>query len=172
MVTVESWDIRKVCFNVDDVIAFIGTLREISIACGTHIICFDAEKIAGRAHAEAALMHAVRAMEEGTNISHSLEMEALLYAAGSRQCSLAMGFGVHQGMNRGFLCILPESEAAWVLLNYVVLESDENWEEIPPSKQVLLMELFDITCEEINVSGMERLRDLVLEKVALLEVYR
>ena len=172
MVTLGSWDIRKVCFNVDDVVAFIETLREISIACGTHIICFDAEKIAGRAHAEAALMHAARAIEDGTNISHSLEMEALLYAAGSRQCSLAMGFGVHRGMNRGYLCIWPESEATWASLNHMVLESDENWEEIPPTKQVLLMELFDITYEEIRVSGMDRLRDLVLEKVALLEVYR
>jgi len=75
-------------------------------------------------------------------------------------------------MNRGYLCICPESEATWASLNHMVLESDENWEEIPLTKQVLLMELFDITYEEIRVSGMDRLRDLVLEKVALLEVYR
>ncbi len=171
-VTMRIWDIRKVCFDVNDVGAFIGTLREISTACTTHIICFDAEKIAGRAHVEAALMHAARARQEGSNISHSLEMEALLFAAGSRQCSHAMEFGVHQGVNRAYLCICPESEAAWASLNHLVHESDEDWEEIPCKKQDLLMDLFDITHEEIRVAGAERLRDLVLERVALLEVYR
>jgi hypothetical protein len=34
------------------------------------------------------------------------------------------------------------------------------------------MELFGITVEEIEVVGISRLQDLVLERVALLEVYR
>ncbi len=167
-----SCDIRKVCFIVDDVDVFISALREISTECSTHIICFDAEKIAGSAHAEAALMHAARSRQEGSNISHSFEMEALLYAAGSRQCSLAKSFGVHQGVNRAYLCICPESEAAWTSLNLMVHESDEDWERISSKKRDLLMDLFGITPEEIQVSGEERLRDLILERVALLEVYR
>ena len=100
---------------------------------------------------KAALMHAVRAMEEGTNISHSLEMEALsLSRPVPASAAWRWDLGSTEGMNRGYLCICPESEAAWASLNHVVLESDENWEEIPPSKQVLLMELFDITSEEIR----------------------
>ncbi len=167
-----AWDIRKVCFNVVDVGSFIRTLREIATSCATHIICFNAEKVAGSAHVEAALVHAVRAAQGGTQISHTLEMEALLFAAGSRQCSEAMKFGVHQGVNRIYLCICPSSDAAWSALHPMLHESDEDWEEIPLKKQELLIDLFAITPEEIQVAGVERLRALVLERVALLEVYR
>ena len=167
-----AWDIRKVCVNVADVGSFIRTLREIADPCTTHIVCFNAEMVAGSAHVEAALMHAVRAGQRGTRISHSLEMEALLFAAGSRQCSEAMKFGVHRGLNRIYICICPSSDAAWSALHPLFHESNEDWEEISLKKQKLLIDLFAITPEEIQAAGVARLRDLVLERVALLEVYR
>lgn len=169
---VMTWDIKKVCVNVTDVGSFIQTLREIATACATHIICFNAEMVAGSAHVEAALMHAVRAEQEGSQISNSLEMEALLFAAGSRQCSVAMKFGIQEGENRMYLCMCPPSDTAWAALRPILRESDEDWEEISLKKQDLLIDLFDITPEELEVTGMERLKALVLERVALLEVYR
>ena len=55
----------------------------------------------------AAVAQAARAFQEGTNISNTLEMEALLYAAGSRQCNIASSFGIHEGENRIYLCCSP-----------------------------------------------------------------
>ena len=170
--TLMAWDIKKVCVNIPDIGSFIQMLREIAAAYGTHIICFNAEMVAGKAHVEAALMHGIRAEQEGIQISNSLEMEALLFAAGSRQCSEAMKFGIHEGENRMYLCMCPPSDTAWSVLHPMLSETDEDWEEISLEKQQLLMDLFDITPEEIEVAGMERLRALVLERVALLEVYR
>jgi KEOPS complex subunit Cgi121 len=47
-----------------------------------------------------------------------------------------------------------------------------DWESIDPAKRARLAELFGITPEEILVVGEARFRDLVLERVALLDVYR
>jgi len=49
---------------------------------------------------------------------------------------------------------------------------DEDWEGIPPEKRKYLMSLFAITEEEIALCGEERLEDLVIERVALLEINR
>jgi KEOPS complex subunit Cgi121 len=46
-------------------------------------------------------------------------------------------------------------------------DPDEN---ISPQKAARLAALFDITPEEIEATGQNRIRDLVLERVALLEV--
>ena len=40
-------------------------------------------------------------------ISNSFEMEALLFAAGSRQCLVAALFGIQEGENRIFVCSYP-----------------------------------------------------------------
>jgi KEOPS complex subunit Cgi121 len=49
---------------------------------------------------------------------------------------------------------------------------DGDWEELDPAKRARLAILFSITAEEIAVVGEARFRDLVLERVALLDVYR
>ena len=46
------------------------------------------------------------------------------------------------------------------------------WEDIDPEKMKRLMNLFSITEDEIDIVGKERFRELVLERVALLDVYK
>jgi KEOPS complex subunit Cgi121 len=99
-------------------------------------------------------------------------MEVLLYAAGSRQCSVATRFGIHQGWNRAYLCICPPDTRVWDLLRPQLTEVHDDWEQIDAEKAGRLMALFSITPEELRVVGAGGIRDLVLERVALLEVYR
>jgi KEOPS complex subunit Cgi121 len=100
-------------------------------------------------------------------------MESLLYAAGSRQCQIGTGFGVHPGENRVYLCICPGNELVYKDFQKKGVSCDaQDWETISEQKRSLLMELFGITPEELEVVGCTRLQDLVLERVALLEVYR
>jgi KEOPS complex subunit Cgi121 len=129
--------------------------------------------MAGQVHAEAAISHAFRAFSKGNAISNSVEMEALLYAAGSRQCQQGTEFGIHPGDNRVYLCICPGNTRVRNDLEKIGRYCDEeDWETFSEEKQSLLMEIFGITDEEIGVVGIGRLQDLVLERVALLEVYR
>jgi len=156
--------------DLDEVLTYLRNLGECN---SVHIILFDADRMAGRAHVEAAVAHAFWAFREGHPVSNSVEMESLLYAAGSRQCQQGKGFGVHLGENRVYLCICPGNKRVQSALEQAGKYCDEeDWEPFSEEKQALLMELFGITVDELGVVGSNRLQDLVLERVALLEVYR
>lgn len=162
--------IRYAEVTVAEPSALLEKLRAIGSSTGSRVICFDADKLAGRVHAEAALCHARRSFETGEAISHSFEMEALLYAAGSRQCSTAVSFGLHPGENHLYVCCCPAPEEIWDLLSGYLRFLDEPGDDLLPEKAARLRELFSISPEELAATGENRLRDLVLERVALLDV--
>ncbi|MBP1928802.1 KEOPS complex subunit Cgi121 [Methanolinea mesophila] len=167
-------DIRRVSVEVSDPGAFLKAIRMIGDRWCTRLIFFNAELMAGEAHVMSALLHAFRAEAAGSMISSRVEMEALLYAAGSRQCQTGMRFGLHEGLNRAYLCICPPSSGALgeLLPQVVVAETGDAWETISPEKAGKLAEIFAITPAELEAAGPGRLTELVLERVALLEVYR
>ncbi len=165
-------DIRTVSIDVHDEAAFLECVRSIARSCSTHIIFFDADKMAGKKHVESALEHAIRAVNGNFCISNSLEMEALLYAAGSRQCINGVAFGIRAGQNNSYLCICPPRTEALEKILPLVTQVQDDWETISPEKAGVLIRLFDVTSQELGVTGMSRLQELILERVALLEVYR
>jgi len=167
-----SCEIRTALFEVVDRDSFLQVVRTIASDCGTAIICFNADNLAGKRHAEIALRHALRSQRAGTLIANSFEMEALLYASGSRQCSVASAFGVHAGNNRAYICCCPARAGVWDALAPLVQFVDEDWDILTPERTAKLKELFAIPDEEIAAAGESRFADLVLERVALLEVYR
>ena len=93
--------------TVNDRDATLCLIQEIGRHYSVNIICFNAEMLAGREHADAAIQHAQRSIISSKPISNSFEMEALLFAAGSRQCSVAAAFGIHEGENKMFVCLYP-----------------------------------------------------------------
>lgn len=160
------------CF-IDNVADFLTVLRKIAAECDTRIICFNADMMAGRVHALSAVDRAVRAFGAGESISNNLEMESLLYAAGSRQCSIAASFGIHEGENHLYICCYPSRSGVWTALEPVVRFLPETPDFISPEKQEQLMMIFGISREEIDAAGGDRrIVDLVLERVALLQVTR
>ena len=168
-----SNNIRAARCTIRNRSSFLRDLQAIAANHTTHIICFNADTIAGREHVQAAVARAARAFQEGTNISNTLEMEALLYAAGSRQCNIAASFGIHEGENRVYLCCSPMREEIWTALETLFAFSIENWDAIDQEKREHLMMTYAISSEEIMAAGGDsRLVDLVLERVALLQVMR
>ena len=166
-------DIRPARCSVRNPAAFLQDLRVVAAEHNTRIICFNVDMIAGRIHAATAVARAVRAFEEGVTISNTLEMEALLFAAGSRQCNIAASFGIHEGENRVYICCFPAREGVWTALEPLFRFVRENWDTIDPPKERQLMETFAISPEEFTAAGgSERIVALVLERVALLQVLR
>jgi len=166
------FEIRQARINVDDCAEFLHTIQLIARRHSTHIVCFNADNIAGRWHAEAAIHYAQRSFFSGRSISNSFEMEALLFAAGSRQCDIAALFGIHAHENVMFICSCPASEWVWNDLSHHMLFVNEMWDEISPEKEERLKSFFGITQEELTLVGRARIVDLVLERLALLEVNR
>lgn len=166
----ERYDILRGTAEIPDPGAFLHTLRAIASTTGTRVVCLNADLIAGLAHAEAAVLHALRAYESGGMISNALEMEVLLYAAATRQCAVAMEFGVHRGHNRMYLCFIPPSRQAISMMGAYVRFVEEEWECIEGMRAERLMGLFSITPAELEAVGPGRFAELVVERVALLNV--
>lgn len=164
--------VRTAIASVEDAGSFLRAIREIGEKTGVSIVCLNAELIAGMAHAKAAVERAMRAFDEGCAISNSFEMEVLLYAAATRQCSVAMEFGIRQGGNRMYVCTVPPSECAMEMLGELVRFVDADWDGIDSVKRERLMRHFGITQEEIEAIGEHRLLELVLERVTLLDIFK
>jgi tRNA threonylcarbamoyladenosine modification (KEOPS) complex Cgi121 subunit len=58
----------------------------------------------------------------------------------------------------------------WPDLLTVMTVSTGDWEQMTDDKIKVLNSVFGITNDEIAVTGKDRIKDLVLERVALLEV--
>ena len=170
--TRDEFEVRTAVFRVSGCSGFLGNLRAIASAHATRIICFNADMMAGRAHVEAAMRRALRAEQAGITIASSLEMEALLSAAGSRQCSAAARFGIREGENHAYVCVCPPVEAAFRDLSLFMEFVDGDWEILTEGKRARLREAFGITPAELEAAGADRMVELVLERIALLEVYR
>jgi len=170
----KSCEIRAATCRITDVPAALSWLRDVAKQYSTHLICFNADMIAGKRHAETALRYAVRSCRKGAAISNTFEMEALLYAAGSRQCNVAASFGIHEGENHLWVCCFPFSPGVWDALSTdFSFPGEERQESMDGKKRDTLMKIFGITPEELStLDSPEEFVDLVLERVALLEVQR
>ncbi|MDD1693691.1 MAG: KEOPS complex subunit Cgi121 [Methanoregula sp.] len=169
-----TYEIRAARCCIDDKPGFLRVLTETARQFNTHIICFNADMLAGKRHAESAMQHAIRSFDAGTAISKTLEMEALLYAAGSRQCSVAALFGFHEGENCLWVCCYPLRNGVWDALTAIMhFEGEGSWDFIDDKKREHLLKIFNISPEELSsLDNKDRVTDLVLERVALLDVLR
>ena len=158
--------------EIDEPDGYLIKVRQTGDSFGVHIVLFNAEMMAGMSHVRSALRHAFRAFDQGTAISNSPEMEALLYASGTRQCRSGLRFGIHPGKNRVYLCICPGNSKALEDLLKDGTIVNEDWNILSPEKVKRLTNQFGITPEELEVTGRDRITDIILERVALLEVYR
>ncbi len=169
----EPCEIRTAEFTVQDQAGLLAVIRDIARLNKTRIVCFDTEKMAGHKHAKMAICRAERSCAQGTPVSNSFEMEALLYAAGSRQCTVAVSWGIHDGFNTAYVYRCPPCDAVWSALSEHMQFTNTIREEMTPARIARLMALYGITSEELDAAGgIDRIIDLVLERVALLEVYK
>ncbi|MBP2133260.1 tRNA threonylcarbamoyladenosine modification (KEOPS) complex Cgi121 subunit [Methanomicrobium sp. W14] len=101
--------IKAASAEIADVKNYLKELKKTEDKNNVHIICLDERYIAGIRHIKSAVFHAKRAWSRGEQISKSFEMEVLLYAAGTRQCSEAGSLGFKRGRNRLYICVAVDS---------------------------------------------------------------
>lgn len=167
----DDYCIIPVRFIMDDRTSFLSYLRETGEQYGVSIVCLNRNMMAGFSHVETTLVHAIRSWKEGKQIARSLEIEVLLYAAGTRQTGQIGPFGPDKGENSCYLCIIPPSEkVVTVLLTRMKEILDEDWNDLDEEKIKRLSNFFGITPEELSVTGEEKIAELVCERSALLTV--
>ena len=152
---------------IDDVDGFLRKLRKTGEERNLSIQALDADKLAGEEHIRFAVEKAISSFNSGTNIANDLAKEIMLYAAGTRQIKRAVKLGIHIGKNNIVLVAVGETNLP--SFNEIIPENVITYNE---SKKEAIMEIFGITDEEIEAVGEKKILELVLERVALVDVIK
>lgn len=134
-------------------------------ASGSEVLIVDGDMVFGSDHVRSAATHAAKAVAEGRNSSDSLAMETLLYASGERQLSAAI-----RKMSVG-----ERTEKVVVAVLAGPFSPGEGWTELPdrpgaPDRAALTR--FGISEREMTTVREDRLGELVLERVAAVDVLK
>ncbi len=174
--TNDNFLVRQVKFTVSDRNLLLKNLDKVGKKHKVSIVCLNADMMAGIRHVRTAVSHAVNAFNRGEQIARRLEVEVLLYAAGTRQTGLIGPFGVQNGDNRCYICIIPmlgdESVVDEVISSVGGICDISDWDHFSDEKRRRLIDTFGITEEELSVVGEDRLDELVAERSALLGAHR
>jgi KEOPS complex subunit Cgi121 len=137
-----------------------------SLPC--EVLPMDADLVCGKAHLEAAVAHAKRALEQGTNFSSTVSMETMLFASGERQISKAKEkMGVKDGM-RHFALVLFDCDDPMAIIRKLKMIKDDL--VLLPSKEKAIG--FGIEQDELESVPEWQVPDLVLERVDFVEILK
>jgi KEOPS complex subunit Cgi121 len=145
---------------------FIKSARDLFGKGNLMFQFFDADLVLGKEHILSAYEHARRAFETEKNISQSMAMEILIYLSGEPQIVNAIKkAGIKDGCERIAL-VADEDLDVEGFLKSMRLERDDEVLKFTESKA----RAFGIGKEEISAVGKDRIKDLVLERVAMVDV--
>lgn len=155
---------------IRDVKDVLTRSERVSKGLGVEVQLLDATKVCGKEHLEVAAMRAVRAFDEGRNTANSLPVEVLLYASGKRQITEALDLmGIHEGEMEVAIVVLGPAGSSVPDDMAARLGFDADDDVLRCSDRVL--SAFGIDHERLRDKvPPEKMRDLVLEKVAMLDV--
>lgn len=131
----------------------------------------DARAVFSAEHLVVATEHALRAFAERRNVSQALGVEIVRYASGERQIADAMTrLGLRADTDRvGIVAVGPRAEeAAALVCGALGLEPDDR--VLAGGREAL--EALGFSSVELRIVPEEAWSDLVLERVALVEVER
>ena len=154
---------------IEDIETFIKKIKRISEEKKSVIQALDADKLAGYQHLSFAVEKAICSFKNGRNIANDLAKEILLYAAGTRQINRALKMGTHKGRNNIVLVVVGEPFDILSEFNEIIPGNVLQYNE---SKNMALKEIFNITEDEIEAAGTDKIPELVLERVALVDVMK
>ncbi|MBZ3936240.1 KEOPS complex subunit Cgi121 [Methanimicrococcus blatticola] len=163
------------CFFIDDLPAFLQSLNDFSAKHNIKIQGFDARKIVDINHLLFSIHRARSAFENNVNEAKDIGLEVLRFSSGQRKIDKSFSMGLIQGENRSIFVFFGDSME--------LLENAENAFKTEfelkecadltiEDKKPFLMKQFEIADAELAVAGDSRLKDLVMERVALVDVTR
>ena len=157
--------------NVDK---FLKKIRQFSDKNNLIIQTFNADLIYEKNHLITAVKHAKRAFKTNTNSTNSLEIEIMLYASGERQIKLAipkMGVKI-ENSSFAFMILKNRGQIQNITIDSLLkqLSFCRNDDVLTGDKDKIIN--FGITEAEISTVSESKYGDLVLEKVALVDVIK
>ncbi len=159
---------------IKDIDRFLENIKELEDKNGVIIQVFDAELVYGRDHILSAVLHAIRAMEENRNTANSLNMEILLYASGERQLKYAIPkIGVKE-RSRGVVLVIISMKRKILRdeVETVISNLGLHLDNSILSGDVETLYRFGLKEEEIKTVPKHKYKDLILERVAMVDVIK
>jgi KEOPS complex subunit Cgi121 len=165
--------------NIQDIDLFLKEIQKISEEYSIVIQAMDADWIYVKNHLISAINHAKRAFEQKKNSTNSFAMEILLYASGDRQIQKAIKkIGVKKGSVRvAFIFTNKEKYEIEQKISEEVIEKVLTIFDLERDDKVLegdsnTLKKFGITKKELNTLPESKYGDIILEKVAMVDVIK
>ena len=160
---------------IADLPAFLQSLNSFSEKNNIKIQGFDARKIIDQDHLFFSIHRARQAFESGTNEAKDIGLEVMRFSSGQKQIGKSFSMGLIQGENRSYFILFGESStdldsiknaftAEFCLSECSELTADE--------KRPFLMNQFGIADAELKAAGEHKFKDLILERIALVDLTR
>ena len=160
--------------TITDLRGFLQQLIDIGSRNSITVQALNAELLSGSRHLLFAIEKAIRSFESGKNVANNLGMEIMLYASGRRQIERALSMGVKEGGNSIAIVLVGENgiDTATGEVNSLLDTIDPSVLDYSETKKNRIVEFFTITPAEINAVGEDTIPELVLERVALVDVIK
>lgn len=136
------------------------------------IALLNADYITDKGHAELAAKKAVKSWAQGKNIARTLPIEIMLYASANRQINQAIEMGVKSHSKNKVVAVLVGDKECVDKFKEISGFKEEKVLSLDQKKVENLKELFDINEEEIRVTGVEKISDIIKERIVLFDVFK
>ena len=150
----------------------IRAIKDLQSRHGLIAQALDARLVVSERHIQFAAEKALSALSDGRNIANDPGMEIMRYASGERQIERALGMGVSDQTGRIALVMARvDGRGEWPDDRELcqIIEQDGESGLFDPGA---VKDIFNISSQELQAVGEERMEDLVIERVALVETYR
>ena len=159
--------------TIKDVDNFLQRIVSFSQDNNMVIQAFNADVIYGKNHLISAVDHAIRAMERKTNTTNSLAMEILLYAAGERQLKLAIPkMGVKKGVANIAFVIVHDKKRDERMVDELLKDLSLKREDGILEGNEDTLRAFSLNDQAIKTVTKDKYGDLILEKVAMVDIIK
>lgn len=160
--------------NINHVNNLIDEIRNFSKRNECIVQILNADLVFGKNHLISAVNHASRAFNTNTNSTNSLEMEILLYASCERQIKIAIQrIGITKGKsNIAFVIINDTKEMQSTTLDSFLkkMRLTRDDKVLDGNRNTLVN--FGLTEKEISTVSKKNYEDLILEKVAKVDIIK
>ncbi|MBN2066444.1 MAG: hypothetical protein JW771_06515 [Candidatus Thermoplasmatota archaeon] len=158
-----------------------NVLEKFQEFCAHHNLAgqmFNAEMIYGKNHLFSSVLHAQRAMISQTNTTNSLAMEILLYASGERQLKHAIPkMGIQTGQTSIVMVLTDVDSSKERHLDATFVDNLLQQLDLARNDAVIdgteeTLHHFGITKKERQTVVKDKYEDLILEKVAMVDIIK
>ncbi|WNY27516.1 KEOPS complex subunit Cgi121 [Methanolapillus ohkumae] len=172
-------DLDDVCFvlgrlSIKNLKSFLDTLNSYCQEFNLTIQGFDERKIMDMDHLLFAIHRAKESFANHTNVAKDPGLEIMRFASGQRQIDKSFSMGLSVGDNKYVFAIFGDLSEPDIVKSMFVDEFQLRRTTLSPlsEKKAYLMAQFGITNEELKAVGEDKLKDLIMERVALVDITR